>query len=179
MIDAAELVTVDGNRGWVSADAEPDLLWALKGGGGNFGVVTTLRLRLVAQPMVYAGAIYWPIGKARELLTAYRAWVATSPPDMGSAYPAIAPVPDPVRGVPVVALRICHPGSAEDAKRAILPFHKIAGSIFDTTRMMPYREIGSVTMDSPLHLPRIGYSESLREISDRITMAYPERFPSG
>ena len=48
MIDAAEVVTVDGNRRWVSADAEPDLLWALKGGGGNFGVVTTLRLRLVA-----------------------------------------------------------------------------------------------------------------------------------
>jgi FAD/FMN-containing dehydrogenase len=78
MIDAAEVVTVDGNRRWVSADAEPDLLWALKGGGGNFGVVTTLRLRLVSQPMVFAGAIYWPIGKARELLTTYRDWVATS-----------------------------------------------------------------------------------------------------
>src|SRR5215510_14942615 len=184
MIDAAEVVTVDGNRQWVSADTEPDLLWALKGGGGNFGVVTTLRLRLVAQPSVYAGAIYWPIGKARELLRAYRDWVATSPPAMGSAvaviqYPAIAPVPDPVRGVPVVALRICHPGSAEDAKSAILPFDKIAGSILDTTRVMPYREIGSVTMDSPLHLPRIGYSESLREISDSIIDDLPRALPPG
>ena len=113
-IDAAEVVTVDGNRRWVSADAEPDLLWALQGGGGNFGVVTTLRLRLVSQPMVFAGAIYWPIGKARELLTTYRDWVAASPPEMGSAvafiqYPTVAPVLEPVRGVPVVALRMCHP----------------------------------------------------------------------
>lgn len=184
MIDAAEVVTIDGKRRWVSDDAEPDLLWALKGGGGNFGVVTTLRLRLVAQPMVYAGAIYWPIGMARELLTAYREWVATSPAEMGSAvafiqYPATAPVPDPVRGVPAVALRICHPGSAEDAKRAILPFDKIAGSILDTTRVMPYREIGAVSMDSPLHLPRIGYSESLREISDRIIDHLPQALSSG
>ena len=184
MIDAAEVVTVDGNRRWVSADAEPDLLWALKGGGGNFGVVTTLRLRLIAQPMVCAGAIYWPISEARELLRAYRDWVAASPPEMGSAvafiqYPAIAPVPDPVKGVPVVALRICHPGSEEDAKRAILPFYKIAGSILDTIRVMPYREIGSVTMDSPLHLPRIGYSESLREISDRIVDGLPQALPPG
>src|SRR5262245_51354069 len=184
MIDAAEVVTVDGNRRWVSANAEPDLLWALKGGGGNFGVVTTMRLRLVAQPMVYAGAIYWPISKARELLTAYRDWVATSPPEMGSAvafiqYPAVAPVPEPVRGVPVVALRICHPGTEADAKRAISPFHKIAGSILDTTRVMPYRDIGNVTMDSPLHLPRIGYSESLREISDRIIDGLPEALPPG
>ena len=184
MIDAAEVVTVDGNRRWVSGDAEPDLLWAMKGGGGNFGVVTTLRLRLVAQPMVYAGAIYWPIAKARDLLTAYRDWIATSPADMGSAvafiqYPAIAPVPEPVKGVPVVALRICHPGSAEDAKRAISPFHKIAGSILDTTRMMPFRDIGSVTMDSPLHLPRIGYSESFHEISDRIIDELPQALSPG
>ena len=156
----------------------------MKGGGGNFGVVTTLRLRLVAQPMVYAGAIYWPIAKARDLLTAYRDWIATSPADMGSAvafiqYPAIAPVPEPVKGVPVVALRICHPGSAEDAKRAISPFHKIAGSILDTTRMMPFREIGSVTMDSPLHLPRIGYSESFHEISDRIIDELPQALSPG
>ena len=184
MIDAAEVVTVDGNRRWVSADAEPDLLWALKGGGGNFGVVTTLRLRLVAQPMVYAGAIYWSIAKARDLLMVYRDWVATSPPEMGSAvafiqYPAIAPVPGPVKGVPVVALRICHPGAPEDAKRAISPFHKIAGSILDATRMMPYREIGSVTTDSPLHLPRIGYSETLREISDQIIDGLPQALPPG
>ena len=183
-IEAAEVVTVDGNRRWVSADAEPDLLWALKGGGGNFGVVTTLRLRLIAQPMVYAGAIYWPIARARDLLMVYRDWVATSPPEMGSAvafiqYPVIAPVPGPVKGVPVVAFRMCHPGLEGDAERAIAPLRKIAGSILDTIRTMPYREIGDVTMDSPLHLPRIGYSESLREISDQIIDGLPQALPPG
>jgi hypothetical protein len=88
-------------------------------------------------------------------------------------------VPEPVKGVPVVALRVCHPGSAEDAKRALSPFRKISGSILDTGRVMPYREIGGVTMDSPLHLPRIGYSESLREISDRVIDGLPQALPPG
>jgi hypothetical protein len=74
---------------------------------------------------------------------------------------------------------MCHPGSAEDARRALSPFRKITGSILDTTRVMPYREIGDVTMDSPLHLPRIGYSESLREISDLIIDGLPEALRPG
>jgi FAD/FMN-containing dehydrogenase len=79
----------------VSADAEPDLLWALRGGGGNFGVVTALRLWLVRSPSVYAGAIYWPMAQAREVLAAYREWLAEVPSDLASAvaflqYPAAA-----------------------------------------------------------------------------------------
>jgi FAD/FMN-containing dehydrogenase len=76
MIEAAEITTCDGVRRWVDADTEPDLLWALRGGGGNFGVVTALRLRLVPVPSVYAGAIYWPMTQAREVMTAYRDWLA-------------------------------------------------------------------------------------------------------
>ena len=178
-IEAAEVTTADGVTRWVSPDAEPDLLWALRGGGGNFGVVTSLRLRLVPTPTVYAGAIYWPMRQAREVLAAYRTWLNAVPPDVGSAvaflqYPAHAPVPDPVRGKPVVALRICHPGPVEQAGELLAPMRRIAGVVLDTTRSMPYCEIGSVTMDSPLHLPRIGYSESLRELGDSMLSALPD-----
>lgn len=183
-IEAAEVVTIDGARRWVSADVEPDLLWALRGGGANFAVVTTLRLRLVPTPMVYAGAVYWPMEMAQEVLTAYRVWLKTVPPDLGSAvaflqYPATAPVPEPVRGKPVVALRVCHTGAADQFDAIIAPMRHITGIVLDTTRWMPYREIGSVTMDSPLHLPRIGYSESLRELSDSIIAGLPKVLTPG
>jgi len=179
MIEAAEVTTADAVQRWVSADSDPDLLWALRGGGGNFSVVTALRLRLVPLSVVHAGAIYWPMAQAREVLTAYREWLAEVPSDLGSAiaflqYPAGAPVPEPVRGKPVVALRVCFPGGQEQAEKVLAPMRRIAGIVLDTTRSMPFSEIGSVTMDSPLHLPRIGYSESICELTDQIIAALPE-----
>ena len=184
-IEAAEVTTVDGAQRWVSAESEPDLLWALRGGGGNFGVVTALRLRLVPAPVVYAGAVYWPIARAREVLAAYREWLAEGPSDLGSAvaflqYPADAPVPEPVRGTPVVALRVCHPGAVEEeAVRVIARMRAISGVVLDTVRPMPYREIGTVTMDSPRPLPRIGYSESVRELADPVIEGLPEVLTPG
>ena len=184
MIEAAEVTTPDGVRRWVSPDSEPDLLWALRGGGGNFGVVTALRLGLVPAPIVYAGAVYWPMSQSEAILSAYREWLADVPPELGSAvaflqYPAVAPVPEPVRGVPVVALRVCYPGAAAEAEAALTSMRRIPGIVLDTARSMPFREIGSVTMDSPLHLPRIGYSESLREVTDEIIGGLPEILTPG
>jgi len=183
-IEAAEVTTADGVRRWVSAEAEPDLLWALRGGGANFGVVTALRLQLVPAATVYAGAIYWPMAKAREVLSAYREWLAEVPSDLGSAvaflqYPAAAPVPEPVRGTPVVALRLCCSGDSEQADHLLAPMRKIAGAVLDTMRVMPFCEIGSVSMDSPLDLPRIGFSESLSVLTDQMIAALPEVLTPG
>jgi len=183
-IEAAEITTSDGNRRWVSAGSEPELLWALRGGGGNFGVVSALRLQLVPISTVYAGAIYWPMERAREVLSAYRDWVAVAPPDLGSAvaflqYPASAPVPEPIRGNPVVALRVCFVSHFDRVETVLAPLRRILGIVLDTTREMPFREIGAVTMDSPLHLPRIGYSESLGELSDQTIASLPEALAPG
>ena len=178
MIEAAEITTADGVRRWVDAETEPELLWGLRGAGSNFGIVSALRMRLVPNPIVHAGALYWPMENAGEILSAYRTWVTTVPPEMGSAvaflqYPSAAPVPEAVRGRPVVALRACHPGTAEEATAALAPMRALPGILLDTVRSLPFREIGSVTMDSPLQLPRIGYSESLRSISDAMIKNLP------
>jgi Berberine and berberine like len=106
------------------------------------------------------------------------------PSDLGSAiaflqYPADAPVPEPVRGTPVVALRVCHPGPTDQAIRVLSRMREIAGVVLDTARPMPYREIGTVTMDSPRPLPRIGYSESLRELADPLIATLPEVLTPG
>jgi FAD/FMN-containing dehydrogenase len=183
-IEAVEITTADGVQRWIDDTSEPDLFWAIRGGGGNFGVVSALRLRLVQVPTVFAGALCWPMALAREVLVAYRSWVETVPPDVGSAvaflqYPKQAQVPDPVRGMPTIALRICHPGPVAAGETLLTAMRRIPGCILDTTRLMPYSEIGSVTMDSPLHLPRIGYSESLSEISDSIIDILPDVLAPG
>ena len=163
MIEAAEITTADGARRRIDAETDSELLWGLRGAGSNFGIVSSLRLRLVANPIVHAGALYWPMQTARTILAAYRDWVRTVPPGMGSAiaflqYPAAAPVPDAVKGSPVIALRVCHPGTADELTAAVAPMRALPGIVLDTTRSMPFREIGTVTMDSALQLPRIGYS---------------------
>jgi hypothetical protein len=78
-----------------------------------------------------------------------------------------------------VALRVCYPGPAAEAEAALTSMRRIPGIVLDTARSMPFREIGSVTMDSPLHLPRIGYSESLREVTDEIIGGLPEILTPG
>ncbi len=184
MIEAAEITTADGAQRWVDAESEPELLSALRGGGGNFGVVSSLRLRLVPLSSVYAGAIYWPMSRAQEILGAYREWLAVVPSNLGSAiaflqYPTTAPVPEPVRGVPVVALRVCFPGGQGQADQTLQPMRRIGGSILETVSEMPVSELGSVTMDSPLSLPRIGYSQSIHELTDQIISELPEILSPG
>src|SRR5215510_5297314 len=83
MIDAAEVVMVDGNRRWVSADAEPDLLWALRGGGGNFGVVTSLRVRLHPARDMLAGSVVYNWNEASAVLRRYASFAATAPDELG------------------------------------------------------------------------------------------------
>ena len=170
-IEEVEIVTADGARRWVSAEAEPELLWALRGGGANFGVVTSMRLQLVPTPTIYAGAIYWPMDKSLEVLTAYRELLQDVPNDFGSSvafllFPAEAPVPEPLRDTPVVGVRLCCPGDREPPNSLLAPMRNIDGAVLDTMRAMPFCEIGSLTMDSPLDLPRIGYSESLSALTD-------------
>ena len=133
----AQLVTVDGDVIDVDEDHEPELLWGLRGGGSNFGIVSALRMRLVPNPVVHAGALYWPMANAAKILAAYREWVGRAPPAMASAiaflqYPFVAPVPDPVRGKPVIALRVCLLGARPSRQSASTgsssPSHTVKGT---------------------------------------------------
>jgi FAD/FMN-containing dehydrogenase len=111
----AEVVTADGQLVRASATENADLLWALRGGGGNFGVVTTFEFALHPVTTVFGGMLLYPLSRAREVLRLYRA-VTRSAPDALTAFAPMTHAPD---GTPVIGLAVCYNGSPEDGERAI------------------------------------------------------------
>jgi FAD/FMN-containing dehydrogenase len=154
----AELVTADGRVITASADRHPDLFWALRGGGGNFGLVTCLEFRLYPVARVYAGTAYFPIERAAGTLARYRDWAAGAPDELSTAVllrrmPATPDVPEPLRGRRVLGLRALYVGDATAAERALRPLRDAAGPpLLDGLRAMTYPETGTIGGTAPLHM---------------------------
>ena len=113
---AAELVTPGGDLVRADADHEPDLLWAVRGGGG-IGVVTALQIRLYPVGELYAGDLFFPIQRAAEVLAAWREWTATVPDDVTSMChilraPSLPAFPEPLRGRAFVIVEAAYLGDA-------------------------------------------------------------------
>src|SRR3954470_10184436 len=124
---AAEVVTADGRIVTASDTENSDLFWALRGGGGNYGVVTTFTFRLhEIGPIVYGGMLVFPAQRSVEVMRAYRDFVATAPDEVGSGLAFItAPheefVPEPARGHPAIGIICCYAGAPEDGPAAYAP----------------------------------------------------------
>ena len=98
-VNQFELVTADGNLLRVSATENADLFWALRGGGGNFGVVTAMEIRLYPVTNVYGGNLFYPIEKAKEVYARYRNWIVNVPDELTSSilimnFPPFPQVPE-------------------------------------------------------------------------------------
>ena len=104
--------------------SDPDLFWALRGGGGNFGIATALTYRLHPLPMVTGGLIAHPIDAARDLLRFYRDAVADAPGRAGGLRRRCVFAPDG-SGTKLAALIVCHSGDPEQAERDLAPLHRL------------------------------------------------------
>ena len=160
-ITAIELVTADGALRRVDAENEPELFWALRGGGGNFGVVTALEFRLYPISEVYAGALFFPWERSAEVLQAWREWIRTVPDEVTSVgrimqFPPLDVVPERLRGKPFVD----HPGllarQRGRGRRAARRRSGRSGPAIDTVRMVPPVELSEMHMDPPDPLPYVG-----------------------
>ena len=162
-----DIVCADGELRTVSAERDPDLFWALRGGKGNFGAVTALEIALFPVSRLYGGSIYFPGERMSEVLRAWTAWHPTTPETMISSFAALRPpsqpeIPEPLRGVFSVALRIAYTGTAEDGKRMIAPLRAAAPAVLDTVADMPYTAAASIH-DEPIEpLPYYERSIMLR-----------------
>ena len=140
----AEVVTADGRVVVASETSEPELFWGLRGGGGNFGVVTRITLQLhPLGPMVFGGMLMFPGTMAGELVRFYREFMASAPDAVGSGLAFItAPpedfVPEPVRGQPVCGVVCCYAGPVADGEAAFRPLRELPYLGIDMTGEMPY-----------------------------------------
>ena len=121
-IVAADVVTADGRLVRTDHDHEPELFWALRGGGGNVAAVTAIELALVPVPEIYAGALFWPIERASEILRAWRDWIETVPDACESLgrmlqLPDVPFLPDAVRGQSFVLVEAAFIGSRGGRRR--------------------------------------------------------------
>lgn len=130
----AELVTAGGDVTQVSREEHPDLLWGLRGGGGNFGVVTRFHVRLhPAEPVIW-GLTLHPIERGRDVLRFYRECTA-APPDGLTVYAAVLPSPD---GHPLVGLAACWCGPEEEGSRYLDALRSFGPPVLDTIARSPY-----------------------------------------
>jgi FAD/FMN-containing dehydrogenase len=136
----AEVVTADGQVVRASATKNPDLFWALRGGGGNFGIVTTFEYALHPVSTIFGGMLLHPLARAREVLRLYRD-VTASAPDALTVFAAMMHAPD---GTPVIALVICYNGPADDGERAIKAFREFGAPIAGEVGPMPYTALQSM-----------------------------------
>jgi FAD/FMN-containing dehydrogenase len=141
---AAEVVTADGRIRQVDADHHPDLFWAIRGGGGSFGVVTKMKLQLVEVDEVYGGWLVLPA--SAETVAGFVAKAAQAPEELTAiAEVMIAPplpfLPPECHGLPVVLAALCHAGSADDGERAVAPLRALASPVADMVGPIRYRNL--------------------------------------
>jgi FAD/FMN-containing dehydrogenase len=137
-----DVVTADGRFLTASATENSDLFWALRGGGGNFGVVTSFVYRLHdVGPMIYGGLLLWPMEKAPRVLAYYREFCLGLPDETGT-FIVMATMPDGPRGLGIL---FCHNGSHEDGARLVEPLRRFGDPLVDRVGPMPYMALQSVS----------------------------------
>jgi FAD/FMN-containing dehydrogenase len=169
----AEVVTADGRKVRASEDENADLFWGLRGGGGNFGVVTTFTFRLhPVGPIVLGGMLMYPAAMAGDLVRFYRGFMAAAPDEVGSALAFItAPpeefVPEPVRGQPVCGVIVCYAGSVQDGEEALRPLREFGPPGIDLVEPMPYVAVQQlINPGNPKGLQNYWSADFLAELPD-------------
>ena len=147
----ADVVDADGCFRHVSATEEPELFWGLRGGGGNFGIVTAFEFQLHAVgPTVYGGPIFWAGEDAAEILSAFAEWTAQGLPDELSAFanvlmaPPVPFLPEEHHGKPMVALILGHAGDHAEAEALLKPMRDVAPVVTDMAGPIPYVALNSM-----------------------------------
>ncbi len=185
---SVDIVTADGSLMKASEHENEDLFWAVRGGGGNFGVVTSFEFRLhPVGPEVLSGLIIHPISKATELFGAYRKFVAKAPDELTCwvvlrKAPPLPFLPPEVHGTEVMVLALCYVGDLEKGRKAVAPLQAAAKPIADVVGPHPFA--GWQTAFDPLLTPgarNYWKSHDFVQLSDgliRVLLDFTGRLPS-
>ncbi|HEY4279969.1 MAG TPA: FAD-binding oxidoreductase [Conexibacter sp.] len=158
-ITAIELVTADGTMLRVDHDDEPELFWALRGGGGSFGVVTAIEFDLFPVSDIYAGALLFPFERASEVFHAWHEWALMAPDEVTATakllqLPPLPEIPEPLRGNSFAAMQFAILGDEAFGRELIAPLRAIGPSI-DTVEMIDPVGLSFLAMDPEDPLPYV------------------------
>jgi hypothetical protein len=187
-VRAIELVTADGEARTIDGENEPDLFWALRGGGGDYAIVTALQLNLVPVAEAYAGALLYPAEAGTEAVRAYRDWAATVGDEVTSVVRFIRPpdlpdVPEPLRNTPLLTIDGACIGSQADGEATLAPLRAALGEpMMDTFGQIPAEGLCRIHMDPEQPVPGLGHHRVIAELPDEAIDAFfeladPERSP--
>ncbi len=170
-IVAAELVTATGEQIRVTEASHPELLWALRGGSGNFGVITALEFGLVSVTEVYGGAVMYPLDEAASVLRAFSAWSPSLPAEITASvgfmrFPPLPQLPPQLQGAAVVVVRACAIGDLVTGAELIAPMRDLGSPLMDTFGNLPYAAIDSISMDPVDPMPFRATTMVLRDLDD-------------
>jgi FAD/FMN-containing dehydrogenase len=182
----ADVVTADGRFLRANANENADLFWALKGGGGNFGVVTQFTFQLhEVGPMIYGGMLIWPGFRAADVARAFRDFMAGAPDEVGGALAFVTAPPEPfvpeeARGKPAVGIIVTYAGDLEEGERIAAPLKQIAGGpAVDLVAPMPYLAAQSlIEPGNPPGNRNYWKADLLGELSDEAIDAVAETAPT-
>jgi FAD/FMN-containing dehydrogenase len=169
-LTAVELVTADGELRRIDHDNQTDLFWAVRGGGGNFGVVTALEFELFPVPELYAGALFFPYERASEVMHAWHEFVEAGLPDeittVGRVVqvPPLPEIPEIVRGKSFAIVQAAYLGNERDGAELIRPLAEL-GPEMNTFAMVPPNALGYLAMDPDAPLPYAGSSRMISQVS--------------
>ena len=180
---SADVVTADGRSVVASADENADLFWALRGGGGNFGVVTSLEFRLHPVETIYGGPMFFEVEDAGTVLRFFREFIAIAPEEFGG-FPAwqIAPplpfIPEDRHGDTFLAFVACWVGPVDQGEAMLKPLHDVAPVVAEHVGEMPYPALNSA-FDAllPPGLQHYWKANFVTELSDAMVGAHLEHGP--
>ena len=178
-VTAIEVVTASGELVRTDWANEPDLFWALRGGGGSFGIVTAIEFNLFPIEEVYAGILWYPVERATEVLNAWRDWTEHLPDEMTSVgrilqFPPIPQIPEPVRGQSFVVVQAIWLGEPAEGERLLEPLRAL-GPVMDTVATMPVEALSHLHMDPEQPVPGSGDGGLLNEVDPELI----DRFVAG
>ncbi len=181
-VKAIELVTAAGEQKTVAAGDDPDLFWALRGGGGGYAIVTALHLALLPVAEVYGGILIFPAELGAAAFRAYRDWAATAPEEITSVVrllrpPPIPDVPEPLRGVPLITIDGAFTGGNEAGEELVAPLRAIGEPILDSFGPMPAAGLGHIHMDPEQPVPGLTTHAPIGELTAETIEAFVANGP--
>lgn len=175
---AADVVLADGSLVQASEHEHPDLFWAIRGGGGNFGIITSFEFRLHPIDNVVAGPMFWPLEKSEAILSWYRDFLPNAPEYLYGFFlfgevPPSEHFPEEIQGNKVCGVQWCYTGPQEQADATIQPARDVAEPLFELIGPMPYPTLQS--MFDELYKPGLQWywkGDLVRELSDEAVAAH-------